>query len=297
MVILLRRAEGRETFYRLLEWDKGQAASERLAALILEQEGFRDIDPSHPLGGKDGGKDMLCEFNNFKWIGAAYFPRGQQSFNEIKKKYRHDLEGVYRNEAKGIAFITNQELSLMERKILEEMDKTVDVRIYHLERIANILNTPKMYGIRLEYLEIEMTKEEQLSYFSYVNEQGITRKIGRASCRERVYASILNQTEQISVFDDTEEVRTLKEVLEAENMFLDKIWFDRHLSLEYRIEQGIEDVNPEIWKGAMESARKVIEKYGEENLGPYSDFEWGMLNGKLSALRWVLGYEWDMLDT
>lgn len=294
MVILLRRAEGRETFYRLLEWDKGQAASERLAALILEQEGFRDIDPSHPLGGKDGGKDMLCEFNNFKWIGAAYFPRGQQSFDEIKKKYRHDLEGVYRNEAKGIAFITNQELSLMERKILEEMDKTVDVRIYHLERIANILNTPKMYGIRLEYLEIEMTKEEQLSYFSYVNEQGITRIEQKL---DDLCASILNQTEQISVFDDTEEVRTLKEVLEAENMFLDKIWFDRHLSLEYRIEQGIEDVNPEIWKGAMESARKVIEKYGEENLGPYSDFEWGMLNGKLSALRWVLGYEWDMLDT
>ena len=270
MVILLRRAEGRETFYRLLEWDKGQAASERLAALILERGGFRDIDSSHPLGGKDGGKDMLCEFNNFKWIGAAYFPRGQQSFNEIKKKYRHDLEGVYRNEAKGIAFITNQELSLMERKILEKMDKTVDVRIYHLERIANILNTPKMYGIRLEYLKIEMTKEEQLSYFSYVNEQGITRIEQKL---DDLCVSILNQTEQISAFDDTEEVRTLKEVLEAENMFFDKIWFDRHLSLEYRIEQGIEDVNPEIRKGAMESARKVIEKYGEENLGPYSDFE------------------------
>ena len=296
MVILLRRAEGRETFYRLLEWDKGQAASERLAALILEQEGFRDIDPSHPLGGKDGGKDMLCEFNGFKWIGAAYFPRGQQNFSAIKKKYRHDLEGAYRNGAKGIAFITNQELSLMERKTLEETDETLDVRIYHLERIANILNMPKMYGIRLEYLEIEMTKEEQLAYFSYVNEQGITR-IERKL--DDLCENIRNRSERISVFDDTEgdEVRTLEDVLEAENMFFDKIWFDRHLSLEYRIEQGMEDVNPEIWQGAMESARKVIEKYGEENLGPYSDFEWGMLNGKLSALRWVLGDEWDMLDT
>ena len=32
-------------------------------------------------------------------------------------------------------------------------------------------------------------------------------------------------------------------------------------------------------------------------LGPYSDFGLGMLNGKLSALRWVLGSEWDFLDT
>ena len=52
-----------------------------------------------------------------------------------------------------------------------------------------------------------------------------------------------------------------------------------------------------IWEGALKSAEKMIQKYGEENLGPYSDFEWGMLNGKLSALRWVLGEDWDMLDT
>jgi hypothetical protein len=31
--------------------------------------------------------------------------------------------------------------------------------------------------------------------------------------------------------------------------------------------------------------------------GPYTDFELGTLNGKLSALRWVPGSEWDLLDT
>jgi hypothetical protein len=44
-------------------------------------------------------------------------------------------------------------------------------------------------------------------------------------------------------------------------------------------------------------AREVEKRHGKGNLGPYDDFEWGMINGKLSALRWVLGDEWDFLDT
>ena len=44
--------------------------------------------------------------------------------------------------------------------------------------------------------------------------------------------------------------------------------------------------------------RKIIAEYGRENLEEVEDpFEWGMIHGKLSALRWVLGEEWDMLDT
>jgi hypothetical protein len=45
--------------------------------------------------------------------------------------------------------------------------------------------------------------------------------------------------------------------------------------------------------GSVRAAREL----GKGNYGPWTDFEWGMINGKLSALRWALGDEWDMLDT
>lgn len=167
----MRMRAGRETWSRLLNWDRDQAASERLAALILANEGFRNIDPSHPLGGKDGLKDMILTNGGKKWIGAVYFPRGQKSFQDIKDKFCHDLEGVSINGARGIAFVTNQEIRLSERKVLAEINKNIDVNIYHLERIASLLNMPINYGIRMEFLEIEMEKEEQVSFFAIQNKK------------------------------------------------------------------------------------------------------------------------------
>jgi hypothetical protein len=41
-----------------------------------------------------------------------------------------------------------------------------------------------------------------------------------------------------------------------------------------------------------------MEERRPSELGPWDDFEWGMLNGKMSALRWVLGEGWETtLDT
>ena len=170
----MRMSEGRETFNRLLNWDRGQAPSERLAAIILSKEGFKGIDPSHPLGGKDGLKDMTLSFDGKRWIGAVYFPRGQQTFSDIKNKFTHDLEGIKANNAEGLAFVTNQELRLRERKMLSELALDIDVQIYHLERISSLLNTPSFYGIRMEFLEIEMSKEEQLAFFAD-NDQRLAR--------------------------------------------------------------------------------------------------------------------------
>jgi hypothetical protein len=79
--------DGRETWHRLLAWDKGQAPAERLAALILHGEGFSEINPSHPLGGRDGKKDMTLVSNGNKWIAGVYFPRGQKPFSEIQSKF------------------------------------------------------------------------------------------------------------------------------------------------------------------------------------------------------------------
>jgi hypothetical protein len=66
-----------ETWHRLSEWTSGQGPSERLAAQILLEEGFVDLDPSHPLGGKDGKKDAVAWRNSEKHVMAVYFPRGK----------------------------------------------------------------------------------------------------------------------------------------------------------------------------------------------------------------------------
>lgn len=159
-----RRKGGRETWNRLINWDRGQSDSERLAAHILKSEGYSSIDPSHPLGGKDGGKDIICSKDELKMIGAVYFPRREKTFADIKNKFLNDLDGVKANGVDGIVFVTNQELTLKQRKELSDLGKESVVELYHLERIANLLDNPINYGIRFEFLDIEFTKEEFLSF-------------------------------------------------------------------------------------------------------------------------------------
>lgn len=76
--------------------------------------------------------------------------------------------------------------------------------------------------------------------------------------------------------------RTRAEIRQAMRQASDKAWYARH------IEAG----RPEAGECA---ARQIEAKYGQEDLcvcercDIYND-------GVLSALRWVLGHEWDFLD-
>ncbi|MER9445198.1 PIN domain-containing protein [Mesorhizobium sp. M0340] len=109
------------------------------------------------------------------------------------------------------------------------------------------------------------------------------------------------------------EPRRLSDIVEAEDRLVQQVWYDRHSMRADSIAKGKTKVLPEgeysrdpyspheildtIWAGALEAARQTEEEIGKENLGPWTSFEWGMINGKLSALRWVMGDDWDMLDT
>jgi len=108
---------------------------------------------------------------------------------------------------------------------------------------------------------------------------------------------IFNDSSDNSDESDIFEDRSRNEVEAFAGEFTDKVWYNRHQELKMLIEEGKETCDPQIWKDAEIAARKIEARYGVDNLGPYDDFEWGMLNGKLSALRWLLGFEWDMLDT
>jgi len=112
----------------------------------------------------------------------------------------------------------------------------------------------------------------------------------------------------------SQEPRSLTEMLKAMDTLTQQIWYNRHMNRAYLIEKGrikIVDratwekskrdnqrtIIDEIWKGALNAARATEKRLGKENVGPWTDFEWGMLNGKLSALRWMLGEDWDELYT
>ena len=109
-------------------------------------------------------------------------------------------------------------------------------------------------------------------------------------------------TEIEELFEETnfeEEPRRLEQSMEAEQALFDRIWYHRSLQHEFRREATGDDAGLERLRAVATPARERVEATytGEGQLGPYSDSDLGMLNGKLSALRWVLGSEWDFLDT
>jgi len=94
--------------------------------------------------------------------------------------------------------------------------------------------------------------------------------------------------EPIAELTGFEEPRTLAEIAEAEQEFFDRMWYVRRV-----VYSDADDV----------SYPELEARYGRDELwkpigsGHDEAWQYGFISGKLSALRWVLGSEWDFLDT
>jgi predicted ATP-binding protein involved in virulence len=146
-----------ETWHRLNNWTYGRIAAEQLAAQILLDQGFTDFEPSQAITAHDDGKEASCVKDGQPWSITLYFPTSQVSFNNLKRKFEVDLAGVSKLNGTGIIFVTNQELTLTERTTLKDLCSPINLALFHLERIATILDQPHMQAIRQQFLFIPNT--------------------------------------------------------------------------------------------------------------------------------------------
>jgi hypothetical protein len=91
-------------------------------------------------------------------------------------------------------------------------------------------------------------------------------------------------------------IRSVKHILAAEQELGTRLWYGRKRSAKFYRETGTPE---DIIKGMLRGKREAEKRFGKKSLldNMKTDWDWGFLSGKVSAIRWVLGDDWDMLDS
>ena len=169
-------ADSRLTEERLRGWlDSNQVQRERLCAQLLPTLGpYSHVEPRRPKGGPDGARDLQAVFNDqfVIWAGVG-FRNSAKDDNEdkawVKKKFKDDLSAAMEENGslRGFVFLTNIDLTPREQDELRDLaiaKRLGHVAVFVRERLRLALDSVEGWGYRLQFLEIEMTREEQLTF-------------------------------------------------------------------------------------------------------------------------------------
>jgi hypothetical protein len=153
--------------------DSNQAMQEHMCLALLPLLGsYTREQPRRPKGGPDGGRDFEAIFQGTILVwGAVGFRNGggrdEESRKWAEQKFKDDLDRALRESPTlpGFAFFTNVDLTPTRRDNLRSHANGRGVRevaIFDFERIRHVLDSPEGLIVRLQFLDIEMSKEEQL---------------------------------------------------------------------------------------------------------------------------------------
>ncbi|OYU29725.1 MAG: hypothetical protein CFE39_17165 [Comamonadaceae bacterium PBBC2] len=196
--------------------------------------------------------------------------------------------------------------SIADAIVIETYFDAIDSSAEAGQRFAFVTHNTKDFGVASGNLNLP--HPDLADRFSRIKSMYF---ICLAECLRRIDPTMVSRLMREQSW--SQETRGLTELLRMEDFLFNQLWYNRHQNLrvgiaEGRVELVDEEIYPrkpgmpetcqrDVWIAALAAAKAVERKYGKKNLGPWDDFEWGMINGKLSAIRWMLGDEWDMLDT
>ncbi|MBL0407190.1 hypothetical protein JKG68_24990 [Microvirga aerilata] len=94
-------------------------------------------------------------------------------------------------------------------------------------------------------------------------------------------------------------VRGQNEISLAYKNLWELVWYQRHQESLHqdRLARPLTPTEAEIFERAKETAQRIRETHTIEELN-IDEFDYGLVSGRMSALAWVLGTDWDeSLDT
>ena len=305
-------------------------------SLILPEIFYAEFERNKERVIADAGKSLSSQFKKVKEMVAEHGDQESKGsilaqLNDIDKKIPTMSDNAYNTVVRIEELTKSAEIIPVSNEIkLRATQRAIDkIAPFHLSK--NSIGDAIIIECYNEYKVQNLAQEFGLMFITH-NVNDFSLKNGNQKQPHEDLASIFEtaksqyfislpealNTINPDLVDEVEyendwdfEYRNFSEIMEAEHELEQKIWYNRHKVREASIKKGKiklidrdkfdikksqNTIVKDIWEGALVSAKNVEDTYGAENLS-FDDFEWGMLNGKLSALRWVIGDEWDNLST